>query len=587
MKKSLSLILALVMCLSLIPLTAFAAHGNEWIQLEKDNFDPNEIMVITITGITQQMRDTARPEIRIYRKGETNANSYHLDFASVEVGTTQRELKAPAENGEYEIQLHDSGNTYSSKVISILPFTVGPVANQGSISLDKTAYTVHETITVSVSGITEQMAISKAFVGVYEKDAKHESTGNWSYLPAGSSTQTLSVPNKNGEFEVRLYSIEGDYANSFVMSVPFTVSGATEQTDPWGNASGWAAGELKKADELGLIPGVLYGTDFTRPITRAEFAAVSVKLYENLTGNTATPVSPNPFTDTSDPEVLKAFNIGAVNGTSATTFAPDATLTREQMATMLTRVLKSAYIEGWTLDTDAQFTLNFTMPTPFADDALISGYARQSVYFMSANGIIGGTGNNNFSPRAASTSEAAVSIASATREQSLAIAVRMVENLKDKPVDFQQGAVGEQPAATEQPSAPPSSGNNVIVGKWTNEYNGAWRDPDYKPGGFQTTLRGFEFNNDGSFYFYTMTAGWNLVDLVHNGAALYRGKYSVAGDKIAFTNVEEKWIAYDERTTSYDWKASGDLEATYEFLDPELWIDITSWLVSREYYPVQ
>lgn len=69
--------------------------------------------------------------------------------------------------------------------------------------------------------------------------------------------------------------------------------------------------------------------------------------------------------------------------------------------------------------------------------ALISPYARQSVYFMFANGIISGTGNNNFSPRAASTAEQAISISSATREQALAIAVRMVDKLKDVPLDYE------------------------------------------------------------------------------------------------------------------------------------------------------
>jgi hypothetical protein len=229
---------------------------------------------------------------------------------------------------------------------------------------------------------------------------------------------------------MRLYTVRGEYtADTFVMSVPFTVSGASD-------TSGWAQDQniAEKAAEYGLIPDALKGADWTKPITRAEFAAVAVKLYENLTGKAAAPVSPNPFTDTSDAEVLKAYNIGVVNGMSATTFAPNDRLTREQMAAMLTRALKSAYINGWTLATDSQYKLNFTMPAPFADDVLISDYARESVYFMFANEIINGTGNNNFSPRAASTSEQAINAATATREQSLAIAVRIVENLKDKPL---------------------------------------------------------------------------------------------------------------------------------------------------------
>ena len=44
------------MCLSLIPMTAFA-YGNEWIQLDKDNYDPGDKMVVTIKSVTQKMAD--------------------------------------------------------------------------------------------------------------------------------------------------------------------------------------------------------------------------------------------------------------------------------------------------------------------------------------------------------------------------------------------------------------------------------------------------------------------------------------------------------------------------------------------------
>ena len=194
--------------------------------------------------------------------------------------------------------------------------------------------------------------------------------------------------------------------------------------------SDWAQGELKKADELGLIPDCLKGQDLTKPITRAEFAAVSVKTYEALSGTAAIPAVNNPFTDTNDVEVLKAYNVGITGGTSATTFDPNTLLNREQAATMLTRVFKKVAIAGWTLATDGDFTLQYTKPAPFADDADISDYAKDSVYFMAANGIIAGTGNNMFSPKAVTDAQKAKGYAQATREQALIIAVRMVENLK-------------------------------------------------------------------------------------------------------------------------------------------------------------
>ncbi len=198
----------------------------------------------------------------------------------------------------------------------------------------------------------------------------------------------------------------------------------------WGNASEWATEELARADELGLIPETLEGADLTADITRAEFAAVAVKAYEALANGAAIPAVNNPFTDTTDVEVLKAYNIGAVNGTSATTFDPNALLNREQAAAMLTRVFKKVSMPGWTLATDSQFTLPYEKPALFADDADISDWAKDSVYFMAANNIINGVGNNKFAPKNVTTEEQAQGYANATREQALIIAVRMVENLK-------------------------------------------------------------------------------------------------------------------------------------------------------------
>lgn len=196
----------------------------------------------------------------------------------------------------------------------------------------------------------------------------------------------------------------------------------------WGKASSWAAPELKKADELGLIPDSLRGADMTKPITRLEFAAVCVKVYEALSGTKAIPAVVNPFTDTKDIEVLKAYNLGVTTGTAADKFSPNELLNREQAATMLTRVFKRVTIPGWTIQNDSQYKLYYQKPAPFADYDKISGWAKDSVYFMASNGIIKGTGDNKFSPRATTPEEEAKNYATATREQALAIAVRMVEN---------------------------------------------------------------------------------------------------------------------------------------------------------------
>ena len=246
--------------------------------------------------------------------------------------------------------------------------------------------------------------------------------GQWAESP------TYTPPNDGGDFEF----VMSEDGMSFIGHSRYGSNAAWRQ---WNGkrileTSDWATGEITSAYQMGLVPDVLVGVDLSQDITRAEFAAVAVKVYENLSGTAAIPIINNPFTDTKDVEILKAYNIGAVNGTSATTYEPDALLNREQAAAMLTRVFKKVSLAGWTLATDSQFTLPYEKPALFADDADISDWAKDSVYFMVANGIINGVGNNKFAPKNVTSADEANGYANATREQALIIAVRMVENLK-------------------------------------------------------------------------------------------------------------------------------------------------------------
>ena len=166
------------------------------------------------------------------------------------------------------------------------------------------------------------------------------------------------------------------------------------------------------------------------PITRLEFAAVSVKVCENLSGTKALPSIINPFVDCSDIEMLKAYNLGVTKGISATEFDPNSLLNREQAATMLTRVFKKATMTGWSIAVDEKFIIPYEKPPVFADDDKISDWAKDSVYFMASNGIINGVGENKFAPSNITTEEEATGYANATREQALIIATRMVQKLK-------------------------------------------------------------------------------------------------------------------------------------------------------------
>ena len=141
--------------------------------------------------------------------------------------------------------------------------------------------------------------------------------------------------------------------------------------------------------------------------------------YVRMSKRMVEPYSPNPFTDTNDTDILRAYAAQLTGGTGGTNFSPDMNLTREMGATMLARAYKKTIYPDYTLATDSQYPLSYSRPAFFADDAEISEYAYQSVNFMFQNNIIGGVGGNKFGPKS-----------NMTREAALAIAVRMIDNLE-------------------------------------------------------------------------------------------------------------------------------------------------------------
>ena len=167
--------------------------------------------------------------------------------------------------------------------------------------------------------------------------------------------------------------------------------------------SSWAVEQVNAAIAAGLVPQNLQSA-YIQSTTRAEFAALAVALYETVTGREI--AGRMQFNDTNDVNVQKMGYLGVVTGVGGGNFAPTNTLTREQAAVMLARL---AYAIGQPLPPSA--------PT-FADNAQISGWAVDGVGQMQASGIMGGVGNNQFSPSG-----------SYTREQSIVTMLRLFDLL--------------------------------------------------------------------------------------------------------------------------------------------------------------
>ena len=166
--------------------------------------------------------------------------------------------------------------------------------------------------------------------------------------------------------------------------------------------SEWALGEIEEAKALGLTTDKVLER-FQNDITREEFAELAVKLYEKLSGESAIPVDVNPFIDTDNIEILKANHLGIIQGVGEGRFAPEDTITREQMATMFHRTLK---VYDYNL-ARSHFIITFS------DENKVSSWAYDATAYMAANGLLGGVGENKLDPRG-----------SASREQAIALSLR-------------------------------------------------------------------------------------------------------------------------------------------------------------------
>ena len=157
--------------------------------------------------------------------------------------------------------------------------------------------------------------------------------------------------------------------------------------------SQWARDIVSRAISLGLVPQTLQ-SQYLLDTTRAEFCALAVSLYEKATGKKIE--GRVSFIDTQDVNVSKMASLGVVLGVGGNRFAPDQNLTREQAATMMARLASAM---GRPLP---------KVRTSFADSAVISNWALESVGQMQQSGIMIGTGQNRFSPKNPYTREQSI-----------------------------------------------------------------------------------------------------------------------------------------------------------------------------------
>ena len=126
-----------------------------------------------------------------------------------------------------------------------------------------------------------------------------------------------------------------------------------------------------------------------RAITRGEFVSILGRMAGASASNTATAFGDVPSGAYYAGYVAWAQSKGIVAGVSQGRFEPNRSITREEMAVMLTKFLASQ-----------NKSYAATGYANFSDGSSIAGWAKDSVDKMTRQGILSGMGNGDFAPKA-------------------------------------------------------------------------------------------------------------------------------------------------------------------------------------------
>ena len=211
------------------------------------------------------------------------------------------------------------------------------------------------------------------------------------------------------------------------LTAALTLIGSLPHASALSDLSPWAT-EAAKAAEVGLEPGGLTWAPAKEPVTRAEFASISLTLFESLAGYSLARTDEIWFTDCSDPAVNTAYEQGLVSGGGDGTFSPDSTITRQDLCVMLRNVL---------LQVGADADGDVSMLNNYSDGSTVSHYARDAVAAMLRNNILVGSGGK-LDPKS-----------TASREQALIFAYRMFSDYR---LYFDTPATGDAYGAIVIPS---------------------------------------------------------------------------------------------------------------------------------------
>ena len=412
---------------SQLEITPFRNNPNIETVIIGDNIDYNAVRALFVGC------DNLRNIICLDAGFEQLIEDGDLDYAIVCAGET---------NGKYYGANSSNGGMTADKIAyrssnDRVDFAEWTPASKGSVSIGVPTFTFRPNTLIQdvpvwpdASTVASQYATAKSYVS-------QMNLPDWAlaYLPVEmGGTETARTVDDVFDFATAsLKSNWSDGSNQTVTETPVTEP-ETPVVDTDATSvtySNWAAEDIITAismgyldddpDAFGYQPAVtdLLGSDYTRAITRGQFAALAVRYYETLmsdiTGEDYTiPVNSGDdvFADsTGNTDMAKAYTLGILGGyNSADTRAgvyvgPNDLITREQAATMLTRLME-CLINDFDSVGRTGWTVWYADSLPFTDE--IADWALDGVRAVYGVGAMTGTTGTTFSPKSNYTIEQSI-----------------------------------------------------------------------------------------------------------------------------------------------------------------------------------
>lgn len=188
------------------------------------------------------------------------------------------------------------------------------------------------------------------------------------------------------------------------------------------------ASEIASADKLGLIPDDLGIANLKRDITRSEFCNIAMNTYKTILGEYM-PKNTDYFVDTNNVDINAAFELSIVSGVGNGNFAPERSITRQEMFKMMYSLMNAVGVKkNMSEDEAVEYII------PYDDSEDVQSWAIVPAALMIETGITRGTSTKTIGAKT-----------STSRAQAIVLSYRFYDILKK---EIQPSAKDEVPTDT-------------------------------------------------------------------------------------------------------------------------------------------